>query len=103
MTRTAVVTGAGSGVGRSTTLKLLSEGWNVALVGRRESALQETAALAGTTTGRALVSATDIGDPQAVHRMAQAVVASLGDVEVLVNAAGTNVPHRALEVLSQPD
>lgn len=103
MTKTAVVTGAGSGVGRSVALKLLAEGWNVTLVGRREDALRETASLAGSASGRALVCPTDIAEAQAVHRMAQATAKAHGDVEVLVNAAGTNVPQRALEVLSQPD
>ncbi len=103
MIKTAVVTGAGSGVGRSVALKLLAEGWNVTLVGRREDALRETASLAGAASSRALVCPTDIADAQAVHRMAQATAAAYGEVAVLVNAAGTNVPQRALEVLSQPD
>jgi NADP-dependent 3-hydroxy acid dehydrogenase YdfG len=47
----AVVTGAGSGVGRAVVLKLVAEGWRVALVGRREDALRETAALAGLAAG----------------------------------------------------
>lgn len=103
MTKTAVVTGAGSGVGRSVALKLLAEDWNVTLVGRREDALRETASLAGVASRRALACPTDIGDSAAVHRMANATLAAHGNVEVLVNAAGTNVPQRALEVLSQPD
>ncbi len=103
MLKTAVVTGAGSGVGRATALQLLREGWNVGLVGRRLELLQETVALAGVPESQALAVACDIGDAEAVDRMAAAVRSTLGDVEVLVNAAGTNAPRRALNVLSLED
>ena len=100
--KTAVVTGAGSGVGRATAVKLVAEGWSVALVGRREDALRETA----TATGRpdaCRVEPCDVGRAEDVRAMASRVVAAWGGVEVLVNAAGTNVPRRALEVLSDAD
>lgn len=103
MTKNAVVTGAGSGVGQATALALVKAGWRVALIGRRESALNETAALAGSDASRMLVCPCDIGDSAAVEAAGSRILAAFGDVEVLVNAAGTNAPKRALEVLSLPD
>ena len=103
MNKTAVITGAGSGVGKATAIALAAQGWNVALVGRRESVLLETAGLAGEHGGRVLVCPCDIGDAEAVAAMGARVLAEFGNVEVLVNAAGTNVPQRALEVLSLAD
>lgn len=100
---TAVVTGAGSGVGRATALKLAATGWRVALVGRRPGPLAETIRLAGPAGNRLLSCATDIGNTTAVEAMAEQVFATLGEVEVLINAAGTNAPKRALEVLSLSD
>lgn len=102
MNKTAVVTGAGSGVGRSTVLKLAATGWKVALVGRRAEALTETIRLAGPDA-KLLACPTDIGNPDAVTAMSVAVAAALGDVDLLVNAAGTNAPQRSLEVLSLAD
>ncbi|MCV4754791.1 SDR family NAD(P)-dependent oxidoreductase, partial [Escherichia coli] len=59
----AVVTGAGSGVGRASALHLLKAGWSVALAGRRKEALEETVAMAGAEAGpRTLVVPTDVGD-----------------------------------------
>lgn len=101
--KTAVVTGAGSGVGQATALKLVEQGWRVALVGRRPEALQETVALAGAKAGQFLICPCDIGQHAAVATMAQQVLAAFGEVEVLVNAAGTNAPNRALSVLSLED
>jgi len=101
--KTAVITGAGSGVGRATAVALASQGWNVALVGRREDVLLETAGLAGEHGGKVLVCPCDIGDEAAAAAMGKRVLAELGEVEVLVNAAGTNAPKRALEVLSSAD
>ena len=101
--RNAVVTGAGSGVGQATALALARQGWRVALVGRRAEALQETVKRAGELARQLLVCACDIGDATAVADMGRRVLAEFGTVEVLVNAAGTNAPKRALEVLSLED
>lgn len=103
MNNTAVITGAGSGVGQSTALKLAALGWNVALVGRRAEALQETVNLAGEAGSRCRIYPTDIGQPDAVSSMAERVLQEFGEVGVLVNAAGTNVPNRSLEVLTLAD
>jgi len=101
--KTAVITGAGSGVGRATAVALASQGWNVAILGRRENVLLETAGIAGEHGGKVLVCPCDIGDEAAVAAMGKRVLAEFGEVEVLVNAAGTNAPKRALEVLSSAD
>lgn len=101
MTKNAVVTGAGSGVGQATALALVQAGWRVALIGRRESALAETVALGDAA--KMLVCPCDIGDSSAVEAAGRRILAEFGEVEVLVNAAGTNAPKRALEVLSLPD
>jgi NAD(P)-dependent dehydrogenase (short-subunit alcohol dehydrogenase family) len=102
MHKTAVITGAGSGVGRAAALRLAQQGWRVALVGRRAAALEETARLSGAPD-RCVCCPCDIGDASAVAAMGQQVVQALGDVEVLVNAAGINTPRRALDVLSLDD
>lgn len=100
MIKTAVVTGAGSGVGQATALALAREGWRVVIVGRRESMLKQTASLAGADAKRFLVWPCDISDVTAVEEMAGKVRTEIGDVEVLVNAAGTNTPARSLKELS---
>ncbi len=99
MNKTAVITGAGSGVGAACALALAKQGWRVALVGRREELLQK---LAGQALG-SIVCACDVGDPKAVEAMGLRVLGEFGSVEVLVNAAGTNVPKRSLEVLKPED
>ncbi len=101
--RTAVVTGAGSGVGRATALLLAREGWRVALVGRRAENLDETSALAGTAADRLSSWVCDIADETAVAAMGRGVLERLGEVDLLVNAAGTNIPRRSLEVLASAD
>jgi NAD(P)-dependent dehydrogenase (short-subunit alcohol dehydrogenase family) len=103
MTKTAVVTGAGSGVGKAVALKLAAQGWRVALVGRRVDPLQETLRSAGPQGGQLIVCPCDIGDQAAVAQMARRVLAEFQEVDVLVNAAGTNAPRRALDVLSLAD
>ena len=103
MNRTSVITGAGSGVGQALALKLAEQGWRVALVGRRAEALQETVKLAGPRAGQFLVCPCDIGDSASVAEMGRRILAEFKEVEVLVNAAGTNAPRRALEVLSLAD
>ena len=103
MNKTAVVTGAGSGVGQSIALKLAQQGWRVALVGRRAEALSATVQLAGPLAKQFLACPCDIGEQPAVAKMAASILAEFKDVEVVVNAAGTNAPRRSLEVLSLDD
>ena len=103
MNKTAVITGAGSGVGRAIALKLADQGWRVAIVGRRAETLQETIQLAGPHASRITHHVCDIGNAAAVAEMGKRVLAEFGDVELLVNAAGTNAPRRSLEVLSLAD
>ena len=101
---TAVVTGAGSGVGQAVALRFAAAGWQVALVGRRAAALEETAALAGAgARERVAAFPCDISAPDAVAAMGGQVSARFGDVDVLVNAAGMNVRQRSLEALSVED
>ena len=97
---TAVVTGAGSGVGRAVALKFVAEGWRVALVGRRASALAETASLAGRKGDRlAMPFPCDISVADDVAAMGAGVLEQVGPVDVLVNAAGINVPRRSFSAL----
>lgn len=103
MNKTVVITGAGSGVGQAIALKLARQGWRVAILGRRPEALQETIALAGAHASRITHHVCDVGDSSAVAAMGKRILAEFGEVEVLVNAAGTNAPKRSLEVLSPED
>lgn len=88
--RIAVITGAGSGIGRASALALCKDGWNVALLGRRKEALEETAALA--EGGHTLPIPTDVSDPDQVVAAFAAVKAKWGRVDMLFNNAGGNVP-----------
>jgi NAD(P)-dependent dehydrogenase (short-subunit alcohol dehydrogenase family) len=101
--KTAVITGAGSGVGQAVAVKLANEGWNVAIIGRREEALNETLAKAGGDPHRVLVCPGDVGKLESVQRVAREVHDRFGSVQALVNSAGTNIPKRKLDVLSTED
>jgi NAD(P)-dependent dehydrogenase (short-subunit alcohol dehydrogenase family) len=101
--KTAVVTGAGSGVGQAVAISLARQGWRVAIVGRRAEALKQTVELAGSDGKQLLVISCDIGNHDDVTRMSKAVFEKFGSVEVLVNAAGTNAPNRSLKDLSSED
>jgi len=103
MNKTAVITGAGSGVGRAIALKLARDDWRVAILGRRAETLQETIRLAGPHASRFTHHICDVGDASAVSEMGKRVLAEFGAVEVLVNSAGTNAPKRSLELLSLED
>lgn len=103
MKKTAVITGAGSGVGQAIALKLARQDWRVAIVGRRAETLQETVRLAGAHGSCLRLHVCDVGDAAAVSEMGKRVLGEFGMVEVLVNSAGTNAPKRALEVLSLAD
>jgi NAD(P)-dependent dehydrogenase (short-subunit alcohol dehydrogenase family) len=88
--RIAVVTGAGSGVGRAAALALMNDGWSVALAGRRREMLEETAGMA--QGGRSLVVPTDVTDPDQVAKLFARTKDSYGRVDMLFNNAGGNVP-----------
>ncbi len=103
-TRVAVVTGAGSGVGRATVHQLAAQGWQVALLGRRADALKETIQLAPAASRKQLTAfPCDVGDAAAFDAAAAAILKKYGRVDVLVNGAGINIPKRALSVLSRED
>jgi NAD(P)-dependent dehydrogenase (short-subunit alcohol dehydrogenase family) len=95
--KVALVTGAGSGIGRAVAIALAGAGYRVAIAGRREAALQETSAGAG---GNMLVVPTDVTDEWAVNTMVDEVVKHFGRLDVLFNNAGTTAPPTPFEELS---
>lgn len=97
---TAVVTGAATGVGKAVALMLASRGWLVACVGRREGALQEMIHASGELAARLLACPCDVASPEAVESMRHRVNGLFERVDVLINAAGTNVPKRNLADLT---
>src|SRR5437762_1402880 len=102
MSKTAIVTGAGSGVGRTTAIRMVRDGWRVALIGRRADALRETASQCGSAD-KTLAIPCDIADPAAVMKMTADVLDHFGKVDALIHAAGTNIPKRSWEVLTVDD
>lgn len=95
MAKVAIVTGAGSGIGRAVSLALVRSGWSVTLAGRRADVLQETADLAGAEA--TLVQATDVSDPDSVDALFAATKARFGRLDLLFNNAGTGAPPTPLE------
>ncbi len=98
MSKTAIVTGAGTGIGRGVALALLAEGYRVALAGRRQGPLEETAA-AGAAADRALVVPTDVADPDSVQRLFETTVQRFGRLDVLFNNAGLPAPGAPFDEL----
>jgi NAD(P)-dependent dehydrogenase (short-subunit alcohol dehydrogenase family) len=98
--KTAIVTGAGSGIGRACALGLLAEGWQVALVGRRADALAETASLAGAAAGRALALPCDVTDDRAVASAFDGVVQRFGRLDLLFNNAGGGLAAKTPDLVS---
>ena len=88
--RVAVITGAGSGIGRASALALCKDGWSVALLGRRKDALEETAGLA--KGGKTFAVPTDVSKPEAVVAAFASIKEKFGRVDMLFNNAGGNVP-----------
>ena len=103
MSQVAVVTGAGSGVGRAVALELAKRGFSIALVGRRSDALEETIQIVGKSSGKLIAVACNVSSETDVAAMGQRVRDELGEVSVLVNSAGVNVARRALTELSVAD
>ena len=100
MNKVAIVTGAGSGIGRASALALLKDGWKVALAGRRADALEATKAAAGELAGNAIAVPTDATDPAAVKALFAATREAFGRVDLVFNNAGTGAPAIPLEDLS---
>ncbi len=98
--RIALVTGAGSGIGRAASLALQSAGYSVVLAGRRIAELEKTAAMANPSGGKMLAVATDVAKPQAVNELFARTKEEFGRLDVLFNNAGTNAPGIPIEDLT---
>jgi NAD(P)-dependent dehydrogenase (short-subunit alcohol dehydrogenase family) len=95
--KVALVTGAGSGIGRAVSVGMLAEGYAVALAGRREDRLHAVVRDAGPAGARALPVPTDVTDPESVRRLFERVYSVFGRVDVLFNNAGVSAPAALLE------
>ena len=98
--RFALVTGAGSGIGRAVALALQEHGWHVALAGRRNSELEKTAALAVPGGGRMSAVPTDVSRPASVDALFAAIEKEFGRLDLLFNNAGLNVPATPVDELT---
>jgi NAD(P)-dependent dehydrogenase (short-subunit alcohol dehydrogenase family) len=101
--KTAIVTGAGSGIGRAAAIALLREGYSVALAGRRPQPLAETADLSGADPARILRAPTDVTDPDSVRSLFEAIARAFGRLDLLFNNAGTGAPPVPIEDLTVED
>jgi NAD(P)-dependent dehydrogenase (short-subunit alcohol dehydrogenase family) len=97
MTKIAMITGAGSGVGRAVAHALAKDGWRLALVGRKREALEETAK---SLTGEHLIAPADVGDPAAVKAVFAQIKDKFGRLDMLFNNAGMGTPAIPIEELS---
>ena len=99
MEKVAMVTGAGSGVGRQTALALAREGYAMVLVGRRLEALEQTVKDMGPGAPPSLAVSTDVSDPAAVQQLFQKIKERFGRLDVLFNNAGIGAPAVPIEEL----
>jgi NAD(P)-dependent dehydrogenase (short-subunit alcohol dehydrogenase family) len=98
--KVAVVTGAGSGIGRGVAVALLQRGYAVVLAGRRRHLLEAAVKDSGADPARGLVAPTDVGDAASVRRLFEATRAGFGRLDLLFNNAGTSAPGVGLEELT---
>jgi len=98
--RVALITGAGTGIGRSAALAMLNDGWRVVLAGRRLAPLQETAVLAGEHSAHALPVVADVTQAESVAALFATCKSHFGRLDVLFNNAGMGAPALPLEHLS---
>ena len=101
MSKTAIITGAGTGIGAGIALAYAKAGYDLALAGRRVEPLEEVAGRCGDA--RVEIRATDVADPQAVQALADQAVAAFGRIDILVNNAGINTKKRHLSDISDRD
>ena len=100
MQKTAIVTGAGTGIGKAVATALLHAGYRVALAGRRREPLDQAIAAAGAAAPQALAVPTDVADPASVAALFAQVQQAFGRLDVLFNNAGVGAPAIPLEDLS---
>src|SRR2546430_15517989 len=98
--KVAIVTGAGSGIGKAVALALMKEGYAVALAGRRKEALEGTATEGKASGARSLVVPTDVTDPKSIAALFARTKEAFGRLDVLFNNAGTGAPPVPLEDLT---
>jgi len=98
--KTAIVTGAGTGIGRAVALALLASGYRVALAGRRREPLEQAIAAASAPAGAALAVATDVSDPASVRALFAATKSAFGRLDLLFNNAGVGAPAVPMEELT---
>lgn len=101
--KTAIVTGAGTGIGKASALTLLARGWNVMLAGRRAEPLQQVVASAGEAGMRAVAHTADITDADEVDRLFEAAVERFGRVDLLFNNAGASLQGRLIDEIEPAD
>jgi NAD(P)-dependent dehydrogenase (short-subunit alcohol dehydrogenase family) len=101
--KTAIVTGAGSGIGRATALAFVAEGYQVVVAGRRPKALAETVAGSGADGSKLLAVPTDVTDPESVRELFERTERAFGRLDVLFNNAGSGAPPVPLEDLAIED
>jgi len=99
-TKIALVTGAGSGIGRAVSLSLQSAGYSVVLAGRRAAELEKTAALGQASQGKMLPAPTDVSNPESVRALFARIKDTFGRLDLLFNNAGTGAPAIPMEDLS---
>ena len=100
MSKIAIVTGAGSGIGRTCALALLAEGWTVGLVGRRADALNETAHLAGDNAAKAVPLPCNVGKEPEVRAAFDSMVQRFGRVDLLFNNAGGGLAAKTPDLIT---
>jgi NAD(P)-dependent dehydrogenase (short-subunit alcohol dehydrogenase family) len=96
----AIVTGAGTGVGKAAALALLKEGWSVALAGRRKELLEAVASAEKALDGRTLVVPTDVSDPASIRALFARTKETFGRLDLVFNNAGLGAPSLPLEDLT---
>ena len=98
--KVAIVTGAGTGIGKASAIALLKNGYSVVFAGRRAEPLEKAIAEAGAAPGRALAVPTDVGNPESVRNLFARTKETFGRLDVLFNNAGVGAPAIPLEDLT---